>query len=131
FQQLNTFLEQNNSFDAFQSGFRAHHSTETALVKVLNDIHLSGDASKISVLVLLDLSAAFDTVDHKILPDRLEKVVGLSGTVLNWVESYLQDRDFFVSLGNYESVPTKITCGVPQVPVQHLYAPSCSDYGIS
>ena len=114
FQQLNTFLEQNNFFDAFQSGFRAHHSTETALVKVLNDIHLSSDASKISVLVLLDLSAAFDTVDHNILLDRLEKFVGLSGTVLNWFKSYLQDRDFFVSLGNYESVRTKITCGVPQ-----------------
>lgn len=87
-------------FNALQSEFRPHHSTESALVKVLNDIHLSSDVSKISVLVLLDLSAEFDTVDHKILFDRLEKLVGLSSTMLNWFKSYLQDREYFVSIGN-------------------------------
>ena len=114
FQQLNHFITLNNCFDVFQSGFRPHHSTETALVKVLNDIHLNADNGKISVLVLLDLSAAFDTVDHNILLDRLENWTGLSGMALNWFESYLKDRDFFVSIGNYTSERTKITCGVPQ-----------------
>ena len=114
FQQLNNFITLNNCFDVFQSGFRPHHSTETALVKVLNDIHLNADNGKISVLVLLDLSAAFDTVDHNILLDRLENWTGLSGMALNWFESYLKDRDFFVSIGNYTSERTKITCGVPQ-----------------
>ncbi len=115
FQQLSAFLALNNCFDVFQSGFRPHHSTETALVKVFNDIHLNTDSGRISVyLVLLDLSAAFDTVDHNILLDRLENWVGLSGTVLNWFESYLKDRDYFVSIGNYTSELTKMTCGVPQ-----------------
>ena len=114
FQQLNLFLSLNNSFDAFQSGFRPHHSTETALVKVFNDIHLNTDSGKISVLVLLDLSAAFDTVDHDILLDRLENWVGLSGSVLKWFESYLKNRDYFVSIGNYTSEHTNMTCGVPQ-----------------
>ncbi|CAJ1082756.1 hypothetical protein KUCAC02_009465 [Xyrichtys novacula] len=114
FQQLHNFLVLNNCFDVFQSGFRLHHSTETALIKVFNDIHLNSDNGKISVLVLLDLSAAFDTVDHSILLDRLENWVGLSGTVLNWFASYLKDRDYFVSLGNYTSERTKMTCGVPQ-----------------
>ena len=62
-----------------------------------------------SVLVLLDLSAAFDTVDHNILIDRLVNWVGLSGTVLNWFRSYLQDRNY-----NFVSSQIKMTCGVPQ-----------------
>jgi len=101
-------------FDVFQSGFRAHHSTETALIKVFNDIRINTDCGRTTVLVLLDLSAAFDTVDHSILLERLENWVGLSGTALNWFKSYLKDRDFFVSVGNFTSEMTKITCGVPQ-----------------
>ena len=99
FQQLNNYLIINGCFDVFQSGFRPHHSTETALVKVFNDIHSNTDSGKISVLVLLDLSAAFDTVDHNILLDRLENWVGLSGTTLKWFKSYLNERDYFVSIG--------------------------------
>ena len=114
FQQLNDFVALNNCFDVFQSGFRPHHSTETALVKVFNDIHLNTDSGRITVLVLLDLSVAFDTVDHNILLDRLENWLGLSGTVLNWFESYLKGRDYFVSVGNYTSERTEMTCGVPQ-----------------
>uniref|UniRef100_A0A8D3DAW3 Reverse transcriptase domain-containing protein n=1 Tax=Scophthalmus maximus TaxID=52904 RepID=A0A8D3DAW3_SCOMX len=114
FKQLNDFMAMNYCFDVFQSGFRPHHSTETAFVKVFNDIHLNTDSGKISLLVLLDLSAAFDTVYHNILPDRLENWVGLSGTVLNWFELYLKDRDNFVSIGNNTSERTKFTCGVPQ-----------------
>ncbi len=59
-----------------------HHSTETALIKIINDIRFNSDSGKISVLVLLDLSAAFDTVDHNILLERLENWVGLSGMAL-------------------------------------------------
>lgn len=114
YQQIYCFMTQNNILNVFQWGFRPHHSTETALTKVLNDIHLNSDASKASVLVLLHLSAAFDTVDHNILLNRLEKWVGLSGSVLDWFKSYLKDRDYFVSLGNFESERTKLTCGVPQ-----------------
>ena len=114
YHQLNNYLAMNNCFDVFQSGFRQHHSTETALLKVLNDIHLNTDSGKSSVLVLLDLSAAFDTVDHNILLDRFANWVGLSGTVLNWFESYLKERDYYVSIGNLTSERTNITCGVPQ-----------------
>ena len=94
FNQLTTFLTLNNCLDDFQSGFRANHSTETALVKVINDIRLNTDAGKASVLVLLDLSAAFDTVDHNILLHQLEHWVGVSGVVIKWLKSYLQDRSY-------------------------------------
>lgn len=114
FQQLNSFLTKNNRFDIYQSGFRKHHSTETALVKVFNDIRINTDHGKSTVLVLLDLSAAFDTVDHDILLERLESWAGLSGTALNWFKSYLKNRNFYVSISQFSSQNIEITCGVPQ-----------------
>ena len=114
FNQLTAFLTSNSCFDKFQSGFRACHSTETALVKVMNDIRLNSDAGKMSVLVLLDLSAAFDTVDHAILLHRLEHWVGFTGIVINWLKSYLQQRSFFVTIGSHISSQMPLNCGVPQ-----------------
>ena len=84
--QLCSFLHPNHILDVFQSGFRPFHSTETALVKVLNDLVLASDSGYISVLMLLDLSAAFDTVDHLILLDQLENLVGIRGQALSWFQ---------------------------------------------
>ncbi len=98
--QLSTFLNGNNLFYKFQSGFRSQHSTETALLKVSNDLLLSVDAGNCAVLVLLDLSAAFDTVDHAILLDRLQEWGGIEGIVLEWFSSYLHGRSFAVELGS-------------------------------
>ena len=81
---------------------------------MLNYIRLNTDPGKVSVLVLLDLSAAFDTVDHSILLNRLETWAGLSGTVLEWFRSYLEKRSYFVTIGSYESNRMAMTCGVPQ-----------------
>ncbi|KAI2666203.1 RNA-directed DNA polymerase from mobile element jockey [Labeo rohita] len=114
FNQLNNYLNSNGYQDNFQSGFRPHHSTETALVRIINDICLYSDSGKISVLVLLDLSAAFDTVNHNILLERLENWVGLSGMALSWFRSYLEGRGYYVSIGEHQSKWTSMTCGVPQ-----------------
>ncbi len=114
FNQLNNYLNSNGYLDNFQSGFRAHHSTETALIKIINDIRFNSDSGKISVLVLLDLSAAFDTVDHNILLERLENWVGLSGMVLKWFRSYLEGSGYYVSIGEHKSKWMAMTCGVPQ-----------------
>ncbi len=114
FNQLNNYLNSIEYLDNFQSGFRVHHSTETALIKIINDIRFNSDSGKISVLVLLDLSAAFDTVDHNILLERLENWVGLSGLALKWFRSYLEGRGYYVSIGEHKSKWTSMTCGVPQ-----------------
>ncbi len=96
FNQVSAFLTQNNLLDSNQSGYRSGHSPETALLSVVEALKLAGAASKSSLLILLDLSAAFDTVNHQILLSTLLRK-GISGTALQWVESYLSDRSFKVS----------------------------------
>ena len=112
--QLISFMQSNSAFEEFQSGFRAGHSTETALLKVTNDLLLSADSGNSSILMLLDLSSAFDTVDHSILIHRLENWVGIKGTALDWFRSYLTDRSFSVVIGDASSSKVPLTCGVPQ-----------------
>ena len=112
--QLGDHLHRNDLFEVFQSGFRIHHSTETALVRVTNDLLMASDNGLVSILVLLDLSAAFDTVDHSILLHRLEHVIGIKGTALGWFKSYLSDRFQFVHVHDISSTQTRVCCGVPQ-----------------
>ena len=112
--QLNEFLQNNSLFEMFQSGFRRHHSTESALVKVTNDLLIASDEGCLSVLVLLDLSAAFDTVDHQILIERLDTLIGIKGTALSWFRSYLSNRTQFVHVNDESSLYTKVSYGVPQ-----------------
>nr|XP_054601584.1 uncharacterized protein LOC129164699 [Nothobranchius furzeri] len=81
--QLTAALDEQNIYDSFQSGFRRAHSTETALLRVSNDLLTHSDAGDGSVLVLLDLTAAFDTVDHHLLLERLRDWVGISGSALS------------------------------------------------
>uniref|UniRef100_A0A672ZSA2 Reverse transcriptase domain-containing protein n=1 Tax=Sphaeramia orbicularis TaxID=375764 RepID=A0A672ZSA2_9TELE len=112
--QLTAFLETHQIYDTFQSGFRQRHSTETALLKVSSDILMAADSGKSTVLVLLDLSSAFDTVDHTIMIERLRDLVGMSGPVLDWFSSYLTSRSFTVSINNFQSDSADLLCGVPQ-----------------
>ncbi|XP_046575116.1 uncharacterized protein LOC124283131 [Haliotis rubra] len=72
----------------FQSAYRKFHSTETALLRVINDIRRAVDHGNIAALVLLDLSSAFDTIDHNLL-DRLRHQYGIDGTALRWISSYI------------------------------------------
>ncbi len=110
--QLYSFLEKNDVCEDFQSGFTPSHSTETALIRVTNDLLVSSDRGCISLLVLLDLSAAFNTIDHKILLNRLEHFVGISGSALAWFKSYLSDRHQFVAV-NEEISRSQVQYGAP------------------
>ena len=85
--QLQSHLVKNNLFPTLQSAYRPNHSTETALLKIKNDILMNMDKQHATLLILLDLSAAFDTVDHQILLNRLRTEFGVSGKVLDWFAS--------------------------------------------
>ena len=84
-----TNLQPNSLLDDLQSAYRTGHSTETALLRVHHDITSALDNNSCAVLVMLDLSAAFDVIDHKILFQRLEYSYGISGPALAWIISYL------------------------------------------
>ncbi len=112
--QLIEHLKINKLYDDLQSAYRQLHSTETALLRVKNDILMEMDKQKVVLLLLLDLSAAFDTIDHTILLNRLEKRCGISGTALKWFASYLSKRKQFVKVGDTESERRDLIFGVPQ-----------------
>ena len=101
--QLVDYIDNNGLCEVFQSAYRAYHSTETALLRVYNDIAKSIDNQKSVVLVLLDLSAAFDTVDHSLLLDQ----------ALDWFRSYLSDRTQYVRIQDVSSDVHALPYGVP------------------
>ena len=112
--QLTRYLTANGLFPKFQSGFRRYHSTETAVLRVLSDIYSAIDQDQVSLLALLDVSAAFDTVDHGILLERLSTSYGLSGMAYTWLESYITGREHIIHVGNRHTPPSKVLYGVPQ-----------------
>ena len=112
--QLKAHLERFGMLPAYQSAYRNHHSTETASVKVLNDLLLAVDKGNEAVLILLDYTAAFDTIDHTLLLHRLENDFFITGTVLDWIRSYLHNRSQRVIINDTPSVTFPLICGVPQ-----------------
>ena len=90
--QLQANLDTNGLHVKFQSAYRRGHSTETALLRIPNDLLVMTDGGNNAVLVLLDLSAAFDTLDHTLLLQRLPAEIGLDGSALDWFSSYLLCR---------------------------------------
>ena len=112
--RLNTHKVANNLYEPYQSAYRAGHSTETAVLRVQSDILSEIDNGKCVFLVLLDLSAAFDTVSHHILLKRLANKYGVTGDVASWIRSYLTDRTQSVLVSGNYSEPAVLKYGVPQ-----------------
>ena len=121
--QLLDYMHSNSLFEPLHSAYRKFHSTETALLKIQNDVLCSMDHGGVTLLVLLDLSAAFDTVDHHLLLStvdhhlllsRLKSKLGLSGTVLQWFTSYLANRKQQILINNTLPSEQEIQWGVPQ-----------------
>jgi hypothetical protein len=112
--QLVSFLEDHRLLPDVQSGFRQGFSTETAIAKVLSDFLDAVDRGEVGLLVLLDLSAAFDTVDHDLLLERLHTSFGICDSALDWFRSYLTGRTYKVRCGGHDSGSVDFICGVPQ-----------------
>ena len=112
--RLEEHLIKNQLHDPLQSAYRAFHSTETALLKVHHDIATALDRNQPVALIMLDLSAAFDVIDHEILSKRLEFAYGISGLALKWFHSYLTDRSQRVAIRSSQSNQQFLRFGVPQ-----------------
>ena len=107
-------MKKNGLLEKMQFAYKEAHSTETALLQVQNDILSTMDEKKGVLLILLDLSAAFDTVDHHLLLSFLETHVGLRGSVLNLLRMYLTDHSQCVSVNGVLSELSQLAFGVPQ-----------------
>jgi len=112
--RLNDCLSSNSLLNPHQSGFTKHYSTETLLVSLCNKLVSAISHQQVSCLCLLNISAAFDTIDHSILLQRLSSCFDVSGTTLLWFQSYLSTRSFSVKACSHSSQPLPFSCGVPQ-----------------
>lgn len=112
--RLHQHIVQSPNYNSLQSAYRKSHSTETALLRVLSDVYENIDAGCSTLFVALDLSAAFDTVEHSTLLRRLRDSFGVSGLALGWVSSYLEGRSQAVRVQGSLSSSQDCCCGVPQ-----------------
>jgi hypothetical protein len=113
YSRLINFINKHNILYKFQFGFREKHSTNMAIVTLIDKISNALDNGEYVIGVFLDLQKAFDTVNHKILLNKLHRY-GIRGIAHNWFSDYLHERYQFVNYDNFTSTRKKITCGVPQ-----------------
>ena len=113
-QRLSAHLSSNDLFNRHQSAYTKNRSTETVLLSVCNSIINAMSTQRLTGLCMLDLSAAFDTIDHSILLERLSLWFGLQGNVLAWFSSYLANRTLSVKVHEHASFPMTLKYGVPQ-----------------
>ena len=97
-----------------QSAYRRFHMTETAITAVHDDLVCAADADRVTALILLDLSSAFNTVDHQIMLTVLQQRFGIDGQALKWFRAYLADRSQAVIVNGSCSATSPVDCSVPQ-----------------
>ena len=112
--QLNNHLEKFCHIEKIQSAYKTKHSTETAIVCVQSDISGALDRGSVCMMVLLDMSAAFDTVSHQILLEHMESDFSVTGNVLSWFRSYLSEREQCVIINGSKSKGLSLKHGIPQ-----------------
>ena len=113
YNRLYNFLADHNIISKKQYGFRENYSTYMALIDLVDNISSNIDNKKHSIGIFLDLSKAFDTIDHQILLRKLQ-CYGIRGIACDWFKSYLENRVQYVSYNTKDSHYMNIMCGVPQ-----------------
>ena len=114
YRQLVVFIQEHSLLPSHQSAYRQQHSTETAVMKIVSDLLLACDRGQVALFPLLDLSAAFNTVDHHILLDHLQSPFAIRGSVIVWIQSFITNHSQTVSFAGDVSTDSAVTCGVPQ-----------------
>ena len=112
--RIMTHVSDQQMVECFQSAYRKNHSTETALLYVTSAVKTAMDKKQGTILLLMDFSSAFDTINHNILIRRLRLRYGFVGNALDWLTSYLKERTQRVVIGDQSSSTTTLTTGVPQ-----------------
>ena len=112
--QISGMAEKSGNTEPLQSVYKKNYSTETALLKVKADILQAMDNQRVVCLILLDLSAAFDTVNHQLPLNRLKYRFGFGGVILDWIGSYLMERKQMVSIRDVQSDAVVLSQGIPQ-----------------
>jgi len=112
--RLRPHLLSSYHFNTLQSAYHVGHSTETAVLKMLNSFHSTVNDKKLTTLISLDISSAFNTISHGTLLKRLEIEFGVEGIALSWLQSYLTECSQFVKLGRHCSKSITCSSGVPQ-----------------
>ena len=112
--RFNHHCETNNLILDYQSAYRKNYYCETALLKIVNDLLWNLENKMVTQLVTIDLSVAFDTIDHHILLEVLSTIFGVKDTALDWFESYLRPRGFQVQTSSDRSTVVDLPFCVPQ-----------------
>jgi Reverse transcriptase (RNA-dependent DNA polymerase) len=107
--RLTQHLSSNNLLNQFQPAYTKHHSTESTLLAVYDHIRKAMSQQQVTALCLLDLSAAFDTIDHSILLHRLSTWFGFNGKLISWLTSYLSFRSFAVTINSVSSAQSSLS----------------------
>ena len=113
-EQINHHCNIHNLLLDNQAGYRENRSCKTVLLKLTNGLLWSMERKDITVMITLNLSVAFDTVNHKLLLSNLQNNFGISGTALEWLRNYLNHRDMRVKIGKSYSERKELTFSVPQ-----------------
>ena len=124
FNALSGYLKENNLLYSLQSGFRQRYSTDTALIRLIDQILFDLDKDNVSGLIFVDYSKAFDLIDHRILVKKL-MAYGLCGNEIKLFDSCLSGRSQYVIVDGFKSTESNVSCGVPQGSVLGPYCFCC------